>query len=236
VFVRDTVPIRFRLGSVSAQAGEESVAVPIYAEADPSQLTVRIDELRAEINCDLSVFLPTNAERGDVVVGRTSDGRRVAILTLRDVQLLLPSQRLSTITGRVLLGNRVLSPLVWESLAWRGEACPSASTINGTLYVSGCFIEGRMIKYFGEASFRLIPRLDDGAVDILISGSEPGLHTARIISTQGKVVWQGAVFRTEGDASELRLMADVSSLGNGSYIVQLIEPFGSSTTGMTLLR
>ncbi|MBU3741605.1 MAG: PKD domain-containing protein [Candidatus Kapabacteria bacterium] len=236
VTVRDTVPLRLRLGSVTAKAGEDLVNIPIFVEADPNLLPIQIDELRAEINSDLTVFMPRSAERGDVVIGRTSDERRITILTLQDVQLLSPSQRLTTITGQVLLGNEVFTPFVWENVSWKGEFCPTVSTQNGTLYVSGCFIQGRLIKYFGEASFRLMQRPNDGMVDIIISGSEPGLHVARIISTQGKVVWEGSVHRPRGDARELTLTADLTGLGSGSYFVQLLEPFGSQTMGMTLLR
>lgn len=236
VTVRDTIPLRLRIGSVTAKAGEDDVSVPIFVDADPDLLPIQIDELRAEINSDLTVFIPRSAERGEVVIGRTSDERRITILTLRDVQLLSPSQRLTTLTGQVLLGNEVFTPFLWENVSWKGEFCPTVNTQNGTLYVSGCYIQGRLIKYFGEASFRLMQRPHDGMVDIIISGSEPGQHVARIISMQGSVVWEGSVHRPRGDARELTLTADVTGLSSGSYFVQLLEPFGSQTMGVTLLR
>lgn len=236
VFVRDTIPIRLRIGSGSADAGSDDVRVPIYVEADPALLPIQIDELRAEINCDLTVFKPVAAERGDVVIGRTSDARRVTILTMRNVQVLSPSQRLTTLSGQVLLGSNIFTAITWGSVDWQGEFCPTVSTQSGTLYVSGCYIQGRLIKYFGEAGFRLLQRPQEATVDIIITGSEPGLHVARIINVEGQIVWQGSVHRASGDVRELTLTADVSTLGSGSYFVQLIEPFGSSTAGMTLVR
>lgn len=236
VRVRDTIPIRLRIGTVSAPAGRADVGVPIFADVDPSLLPITIDELRAELESDLTVFLPNSAERGNVVIGRTTDGRRVTILTMRNVQLLAESQRLTTLRGLVLLGEEDFTTVSWEKVSWTGELCPTVEAMDGTLFVSGCFIRGRMIRQFVEAAFSVVQRPQDSALDIVLTGSEPGEHTVRIVSTEGRVVWQGAWTRPHGDASEHVLTANVGELGSGCYIVQLLEPFGTSAMGLTLLR
>lgn len=236
VRVRDTIPIRLRIGTTSADAGRADVGVPIFVDVDPALLPITIDELRAELECDLSVFLPNSAERGNVVIGRTTDGRRVTILTMRNIQLLATTQRLTTLRGLVLLGEEDFTPVTWQKVSWTGEQCPSVQTFDGTLFVSGCFIRGRIIRQFAEADFNVIHRTQDHALDIVIRGSEPGEHIARIVTTEGRVVWQGAWTRPFGDATEHVLTADVGDLGSGCYLVQLLEPFGSSTMGLTLLR
>jgi len=221
VRVRDTIPIRLRIGTTSADAGRSDVGVPIFVDVEPSLLPITIDELRAEFECDLTVFLPNSAERGNVVIGRTTDGRRVTILTMRNIQLLATTQRLTTLRGLVLLGEEDFTSVTWQKVSWTGEQCPSVQTYDGTLFVSGCFIRGRIIRQFAEADFNVIHRTQDQALDIVIRGSEPGEHIARIVTTEGRVVWQGAWTRPFGDTTEHVLTADVGDLGSGCYLVQL---------------
>lgn len=235
VFVNGNTQIKLRLGSVVAGAGSDDASMLIIAETTDKQLPLHIDSLHAEIRFDASVFLPTSIDRGRMQTGIQGEDR-VLFISLNNIDLLISSQRLADVRGVILLGAKDTARTRWIGARWSGDACPSVETVDGYIFVSGCFLRGRAFREFTSATMSVGLDPDAEMATFTIDGTEVGTHTISLISVDGARVWSTSFTKSLGDTTPLRYQADLSSFANGVYVAQLESPMGPQSVVISLLR
>lgn len=231
VSVRPHTPITLRLGTVTAEAGSINAGIPIFIDVDPSQLGMTIDTLRAEIHNNIDIFKPESTDRGKIVPGfRLDDGIRITYLEIANVVLLAPRQKLTEIRGIVLLGKDDTTPFTWADILVKGITCPEITSTPGMLFVSGCNIRGRALKRFMDATLSIQTSVERQAIDLEIGGTMPGTYGLRLVSTEGRTLWENDFERPFDDALPRHRSIDMSAIGTGLYYVVFHRPTGTDAS------
>ncbi len=237
VTVVDNPPITLRVGSAVAPAGTANVAIPIFVDVDPSMLPLVITNLRLRLVNDVTIFLPTGADAGQVTYA-TCGGTRCTYLLIDDLAVLTPTQRVTTLRGTALLGTGVSTPVVIDEVSWHGNVtCPNTVTAAGTVSVTGCNIGQRFMRQFEQATLNVYVQADASTIRFVVGGTAPGQHVLRLVALDGSVVWERGIQRSIEDASPTTVDVSMPWLAGGLYYAQLLDPFGSVVTiGVTVLR
>lgn len=230
ITVVDNPPITLRVGNAVAPAGTTNVAIPIVVEVDPAMLPLVISNLRLRLSNDLTIFLPTGADAGQITYALCG-GTRCTYLLIDDLAVLTPSQRVTTIRGTALLGAGVSTPLTIDDVSWVGNVqCPNTIATNGSVSVTGCNIGQRFLRQFEQATLNAMVLHDLGVIRFVVGGNAPGHHTLRLVAIDGSVVWESGVQRGVDDAAPTTIDVSAPWLSAGLYFAQLLDPFGSVTT------
>ncbi len=229
ISVRDTVPILLMAGSVTAEAGNDSVGVPVIVDVPPELLPLHIDEMRVTLVHEASAFFPTSSDRGSL---RTSirGAERLAHLRIEDLDIISPRQRVTSIRGVVLAGQVLSAPLTWENVEWDAARCPNVSLSSGILYVTGCNILGRIIRSYARPSYTVRTEVDRDIIELAITAQMPGEYDARLVSPDGRLLFRRSLTVHGGQGQSRTEIIDMSAVSSGVYYLSVSTPAGHSTT------
>jgi PKD repeat protein len=228
IVVRDTVPIRLISGSVTATAGLDSIGIPVFLEVPPQFLPLRIDEMRATLIHDASTFFPITTDRGSLRVS-IRGSQRMAHLRINDLEVISPSQLITSVRGTILAGNSVNDNLMWENIEWTAGRCPNVTTISGVLYVTGCNILARLLRTYTKPSIGVSVRPTQHSIELDIQATMPGPYEYRLLSVDGRTVHHQKEIVQSPESATLRRILDMSEIGSGIYHLVTVTPMGAST-------
>ena len=235
VVVQDTASIRVIAGSVTARAGARDVGIPIIVEVSASLLPLKITELRATLVNDASVFVPDSTDRGALRTSlRGTD--RLSYLLVENVQIISTRQKITEIRGSVLAGRIEVAPLRYEDVSWRGESCPTLTSTNGILYISGCNVAGRTIRTFLSSFIAVGPLPSQDVLSVTLEANQPGSYVLRLLSVDSRVIWSQTVDRSTGNEGSMKIDIDMSSVGSGLYYLAAIMPTSIETIPCVWIR
>ena len=227
ITVRDTVPISLMAGSVTAGAGSDSIGVPVVIDVPAELLPLHVDEMRATLVHDASTFFPKSTDRGSL---RTSmrGNERLTHLRIENLDIISPRQVVTSIRGVVLASQVSNARLHWENVEWDAAKCPNVSTSPGVLFVTGCNIQGRLIRMFERPTFRVRPRPQQNDIELSIIAEMPGEYDSRLVSPDGRTIFRRTVFvGSSAGQTELQII-DMSNVSSGPYFLQVSTPIGQS--------
>lgn len=228
ISVRDTVPILLMAGSVTAEAGHDSVGVPVIVDVPPELLPLHIDEMRATLVQDASSFFPKSSDRGSL---RTSirGNSRLAHLRIENLDIISPRQRVTSIRGVVLAGQVLNAPLTWENVEWDAAKCPNVTTTPGVLFVTGCNILGRLIRTYARPTFSVNVNEPSGVIEVRIVAQMPGEYDARLVTPDGRILFRRSM-TIDGEKGQTRSESiDMSSFSSGLYYLSVSTPADQSS-------
>lgn len=234
VTVIDTTSLTLRAATVSAPAGTSNVEIPIIVDADVSRLPMFADSLRADIIIPSEVLLPTGFDRGRLSIS-TRGTDRVVRLVLPNVQIINPNQRINSLYGTVLAGDVFDAPIRFEKVEWVGITCPTSSSLPGRILVTGCFLEGRSLRFYNKDNIQVTPHPRDQAVDVSIEGNEPGEYAVQLYSVDGAVIDQRTFTRSAGSSTVLTCSIDMRAMSGGMYFVIVTAPGAPHISRVTWL-
>ena len=222
-------------GSVTARAGARDVGIPIIVEVSASLLPLKITELRATLVNDASVFVPDSTDRGALRTSlRGTD--RLSYLLVENVQIISTRQKITEIRGSVLAGRIEVAPLRYEDVSWRGESCPTLTSTNGILYISGCNVAGRTIRTFLSSFIAVGPLPSQDVLSVTLEANQPGSYVLRLLSVDSRVIWSQTVDRSTGNEGSMKIDIDMSSVGSGLYYLAAIMPTSIETIPCVWIR
>ncbi len=225
VTVLDTTGITIVSQTVTAEAGSDSVFIPVIVEVDPALLPMSADNLRVALVHRADVFLPMGEERGQIVTSIRGD-ERVTYINLRGIQIVAPRQKLTSIYGQALLGRVEVAELRWEDVQWTGLTCPITRSTPGRLLITGCNLQSRVIKQFEASLVTIRPLPSEDALDVTIDGTEPGEFVVRLVSSDGRIVHEQRLLRAFGATHELSTVIPMQAVSGGMYHVIVLAPSG----------
>jgi len=228
ITVRDTVPILLMAGSVTAEAGHDSVGVPVIIDVPPDLLPLHIDEMRATLVQDASSFFPKSTDRGSL---RTSirGNDRLAHLRIENLDIISPRQRVTSIRGVVLAGQVLSAPLSWENVEWDAAKCPNVSTASGVLFVTGCNILGRLIRTYVRPTFSVRVNHQEGTIELGLVAQMPGEYDALLMTPDGRTLFRRTI-AVQSDRGQTRTeIIDMSSFSSGLYFLNVVTPTEQSS-------
>lgn len=228
IFVRvtviDTTSLTIRAATVSALAGTSNLEIPILVDADPTLLPMFADSLRADIIVPSDVLLPTGFDRGRLSIS-TRGTDRVIRLVLPNVQIVNPNQRINSLYGTVLAGSLFDAPIRFEKVEWVGITCPTSSSTPGRLLVTGCYLEGRSLRFFNQTDVVVTSKPSSGTIDVEIKGTEPGVFTVQLFSVDGSLLNQEVRNRQfAGVGGTLQCTFTMQGFSSGMYYVVTNTP------------
>lgn len=229
IIVRDTVPISLMAGSVTAGAGSDSIGVPVVVDVPPELLPLHIDEMRATLVHDASTFFPKSTDRGSL---RTSmrGSERLTHLRIEDLDIISPRQIVTSVRGVVLASQVSNARLQWENVEWDAAKCPNVTTSPGVLFVTGCNIQGRLIRMFERPTFGVRLRPQENNVELSITAEMPGEYESRLVSPEGRTIYRRSlIVGTGAGRTELQII-DMSNVSSGLYFLQVSTPAGQSVS------
>lgn len=235
VTVIDVLPIRLIAGSTTARAGEGGVGLAVYVEVPTSRLPLHIDTLRATLVHDASVYVPDSIDRGDL---RTSvrGAERLIHLLVDNVTIISPRQKITEVRGTVLAGRGNFVSLQWEDVSWSGSICPTISSTGGILFVSGCNLLARSFRTFFAASINVVARQAENVVDIDLQATEPGSYNLKLVSFDGRILWESTVLKQSTTIGNEALQIDMSAVGSGAYVILVTMPTSSEAIPLLWVR
>jgi len=235
VYVIDTTSISIRIGTVTAEAGNNNIAIPILVNVDPVLLPMFADTLRASLVFPAAAYSPTHLDRGPSVFSfRNSD--QIVRLIQDNIQIVNSQQRINTLYGTVLSGGITDAPITWEDIRWTGVTCPSTTGIPGRLLITGCSLQERALTFFATTTVTIQPRPINDRVDVYIEGGEPGLFEIRLIATDGSMVKRYTVTRELGENSAIVVPVSMHDVASGPYIVVVNSALHLATANILWVR
>lgn len=225
VTVLDTTAITLVSQTVTAEAGSDSVFIPVIVEVDPSLLPLMANNLRVALVHRADVFLPTGEERGQIVTSIRGDDR-VTYINLRNIQIVTPRQKLTSIFGQALLGRVESAELRWEDVQWTGLTCPITRSTPGRLLITGCNLQSRVIAEFDPTRVLVRPLPNEDGVDVTIDGTEPGEFVVRLVASDGRIINEQRLMRAFGATHELTTVIPMNAVSGGLYHVVVTAPSG----------
>ncbi|MBU3700016.1 MAG: PKD domain-containing protein [Candidatus Kapabacteria bacterium] len=227
ITVRDTVTIVLSAGSVSAEAGQDSVGIPIIVDVPANMLPLRIDEMRVTLVHDASAFFPKSTDRGELRVSIRGN-QRLSHLRIEDVDIISPRQRITSIRGVVLAGQVLNADMTWENVEWEASKCPNSTVLPGVLFVNGCGIMRRLVKTYTvpKVGLRLRPR--DHAIDVDVQAEMPGEYDILLTTLEGSTVYETSLIIQPGDKRSVADMIDMSERSSGAYYLMVRTPVGQT--------
>jgi PKD repeat protein len=223
IIVRDTVPIMLMAGSVTAEAGHDSVGVPVIVDVPSDLLPLHIDEMRATLVQDASSFFPKSSDRGSL---RTSirGNDRLAHLRIENLDIISPRQRVTSIRGVVLAGQVLNAPLTWENVEWDAAQCPNVSTTPGVLFVTGCNILGRLIRTYARPTFSVRVNQNENVIELGLVAQMPGEYDAQLVAPDGRTLFRRSMtVHTERGQTRSEII-DMSAYSSGLYFLSVSTP------------
>ncbi|MEY3385753.1 MAG: hypothetical protein RIR53_564 [Bacteroidota bacterium] len=229
ITVRDTVTLALSAGTVSAEAGQDSVGIPIILDVPPHMLPLHIDEMRATLVHDASAFFPMSTDRGELRVS-VRGSQRLSHLRIENVDVISTRQRITSVRGVVLAGQVLNADLTWENVEWESSKCPSSTVVPGVLFVNGCGIMRRLVKTYTvpKVGLRLRPR--DHAIDVDIQAEMPGEYEIRLATLEGGTVYHTSLVLHPGEKRSLADMIDMSEMSSGGYYLLIRTPVGQTAS------
>ncbi|MFM8771794.1 MAG: hypothetical protein ACKOE4_07230 [Candidatus Kapaibacterium sp.] len=227
VTVRDTVPISLMAGSVTAGAGSDSIGVPVVIDVPAELLPLHIDEMRATLVHDASTFFPKSTDRGSL---RTSmrGNERLTHLRIENLDIISPRQVVTSVRGVVLASQVSNARLHWENVEWDAAKCPNVTTGPGVLFVTGCNIQGRLIRMFERPTFSVRSRPQQNDLELSIMAEMPGEYESRLISPEGRTIYRRSLVVGSGAGRTELQNIDMSDVSSGLYFLQVSTPIGQS--------
>ncbi|MBI2793981.1 MAG: hypothetical protein HYX66_04930 [Ignavibacteria bacterium] len=223
VTVIDTASVRIVAGSVTANVGERSAGIPIYVDVAQELLPLRVSKLKATLIMQADLFIPQSTDRGTLVPGLRNNERR-AYLTFNDLLIVTKRQKITEVRGMTLLGKDDVGTLVWEDVEWTDVVCPTPKSTPGELYITGCGLPQRMFKLFPPTNVLVLPKPSSGAIDVLISGGEPGSFIVRIVSVEGRIIREDVGIRGLAEESDILIRLNMTQAASGLYHVIVDSP------------
>lgn len=223
ITVRDTVPIMLMAGSVTAEAGHDSVGVPVIVDVPSELLPLHIDEMRATLVQDASSFFPKASDRGSL---RTSirGNDRLAHLRIENLDIISPRQRVTSIRGVVLAGQVLSAPLTWENVEWDAAKCPNVTTTPGVLFVTGCNILGRLIRTYARPTFSVRVNQHENVIELGLVAQMPGEYEAQLVTPDGRTLFRRSMTILAERGQTRTEAIDMSSYSSGLYFLSVSTP------------
>ncbi len=223
ITVRDTVPIMLMAGSVTAEAGHDSVGVPVIVDVPSELLPLHIDEMRATLVQDASSFFPKASDRGSL---RTSirGNDRLAHLRIENLDIISPRQRVTSIRGVVLAGQVLNAPLTWENVEWDAAKCPNVTTTPGVLFVTGCNILGRLIRTYARPTFSVRVNQHENVIELGLVAQMPGEYEAQLVTPDGRTLFRRSMTILAERGQTRTEAIDMSSYSSGLYFLSVSTP------------
>lgn len=236
VSLRKSTNLKVNAGIVHTEVGTQDVGIPLIVTANPDALPIFIQSMSAKLVVASNAFFPTSVDRGNFAA-TLRDSFWVAYITLNNIAIISAEQKITEIRGTALLGNTDATDFVWESIIWSGAAeCPSTTTENGLLIVTGCNLQFRRLKGFDLANLTVQPQPSDDVVEIGVTGSEAGRYVATVWGVDGRKWFQKTFHKIDGDSSEVYIAVDMSTFGTGTYLVVLQTPFSVQSQSIVWMR
>lgn len=220
-----------------------SLKLPIIAEADPSRKNYRIpisltvqnissfatqtDSLYCRVSVDASLFFPKSITNGTLrSIERVGNKRIVDFvitgLVIRDQV----NEIITEIVGDILLGQNEVSPLLFETVQWKGVGLDSI--VNGQLDISICQAGGdRLLLGTTVLATMIHPNPTSSSVSMEVIPREVGAHTITIYDVTGSAITTPQVFEPillQTVMSKYKLTIDLSKYSNGVYRIVVQTP------------
>lgn len=232
--VRPKDHLHLSMVDISVPAGSQNTLIPVVAEVPASELPLTIENLTVELRWNISLFLPLNASRG-VMDSRADNNDRIVTLSFGTLTLTEPRQLLTEVSGTVLLGEAISTPLSFSDV--RQKSCLAVETQDGQLTTDACFIRGRAIQFFEPTSLAATPNPSGGETTFHIHSSETStVHTLALYDLHGKRLWQYTFTSTTAAANSYTVIVPEGAIPAGIYQAVLTTPSGAWTTALHIVR
>lgn len=220
-----------------------SLKLPIILEANPSLKNYRIpirltvqnissfatqtDSLFCRVSVDASLFFPKSITNGSLrSIERVGNKRVVDFvitgLVIRDQV----NEVITEIVGDLLLGQNEVSPLIFESVQWRGVGLDSI--VNGQLDISICQAGGqRLLMGSTVLAMMIHPNPTSTNVSMEVIPREVGTHSIIIYDVTGSAITTPYVFEPmlqQSGMSKHKLTVDLSKYSTGVYRIVVQSP------------
>lgn len=234
VTVIDTTSLSLRAATVTAQAGTDNLEIPIIVNADPALLPLFADSLRADLVIPKDVLIPRGFDRGKISISTRGDDRVIRMVQA-NVQVVNPQQQINALFGTVLVGSTTDAPLRFEKIQWVGVTCPTSASTTGRLFITGCYIKGRSLRFFTPTTVNTMVRPSADVIDVTVEGDEPGEYVVQLLSSNGQVVSQSTLHRNESAPGALQQSIDMAGVAGGMYYVVVSAPSGPNISRVVWL-
>lgn len=232
-----------------------SLKLPFILDADPSLKNYRIpmtltvqnissfatqtDSLYCRISVDASLFFPTSITNGTIRSIERVGNKRVVDFVITGIVIRdQVNVVLTEIVGNILLGQNEVSPLIFESVQWRGVGLDSI--VNGELDITICQAGGQRLLMTSTVLATMIhPNPTTGNVNIDIQPREVGLHTITMYDVTGTSILQPLQFETMLQPNGLpsyQQTVDVSKFATGVYRIVIQTPSEIVSYPLHILR
>lgn len=108
--------------------------------------------------------------------------------------------------------------------------------IDGKLEVEGCVNDLSGVQMFSPTKMQIAPNPAEDAITLSISTQEEGNFRIEIYDYTGKIVLKDNFKRTSITLETIDLTYDTSTLGNGTYTVQLITQWTKLNKQVVIMK
>lgn len=214
-------------------SSEKEFFLPVVVQTPASWLPLQLGTIEADIRFASGSFEAVGITEGISTISNQGGETTVHII-VSDVALSQERQVLTSLTGKVLLGEQLTTPIMIENI-W-ANGCEQVRAEIGTLSLDSaeiCGLSLRRIRLLTPPEIIITPHPVTSESGIEIRSVERGRHLIVVYTPTGENVWE-EVFEGTPDVAYTATLPQ--TLSSGLYSITLYSPSGTVRRSFIVTR